>query len=597
MRIHNKLTIAYLLTNAIPIIVLSMLFIKQAESLIINRIGDSYQTMVSQQNSSISFNLQLYESIANHLMLNPDIQSLLSDPSIFEDKGIITVNKEIYAATRFMRAYRESQVEEVGFYYTKDYTYSDGQFIFPMSALRDDPHFDTFNNKKPMWYLEHDAFQDKYFITYFRAIFSYEDSVQIGYLKMKVNLPSIVSIDSDLTQQLGNVRFHIVNENGTTIYDADSSLIGQPSLLQLVQKEASPREAEVIYQDDDRYFVWHQQLEPLGWVIALSVPTESMDEPIHRMRTYVLISGAIACAVFTVISYLLTQQITNGIRKLRNKVGRVAKGFQYPASPATGKDEISILDRSFDDMLNSLSKLIHENYSVSLKKRDMELQLLQSQINPHFLYNTLEFIKSEIDLMECDTDMAVKMIVKLGDLFRVSVSQGKHFIPFSDELYHANCYLDIVQIRSQSKFDVEWEIDPAVKRFYTLKIILQPILENAIQHGLEALTDRRGLIRITAYIKETKIVVDVIDNGVGMEEDKLLQLQHPSDSDNQSGVGLFNVSRRLKTYFGDMYGLTISSQAGMGTTVSYCLPVVDSDQDIPITEGLLKRQANVNLSR
>ncbi|MHA6480776.1 sensor histidine kinase [Paenibacillus sp. strain BS8-2] len=581
MRIHHKLTITYLLTSAIPILVLSLLFISHAETLIINRIGDSYRALVSHQNKTISFNLQFYESIANHLMLNPDIQSLLSDPSIFEEKGIVQVNKEIYAATRFMRAYRETHIDEVGFYYTQNYHYSDGQFLFPISALDDDPQFALSNSKKPMWYLEHDSFQDKYFLTFFRAILSYEDSVQIGFLKMKVNISSIISIDTDLSQQLGDVRFHIMNEHGIIIYDANPTLIGQPSTLQLMQEKIDPQAAQIIYQDNDRFFVSHQQLEPLGWVIALTAPTKSMDEPIFRMRAFVLISGMIACVLFTFISYLFTQQITNGIRKLRNKVVMAGKGLQQSTAPATGKDEISILDRSFDDMLHNLANLTHENIASSLKKREMELHLLQSQINPHFLYNTLEFIKSEIDLMDCDTDMAVKMIVKLGDLFRISVSKGKHFISFSDEFYHANCYLEIVQIRSQSRFDVEWDVDPEIKKSYTLKIILQPILENAIQHGLESLTNRRGLIRIRAYMKEQKVYIDVSDNGVGIEEDKILQLLQPSDLNKQTGVGLSNVSSRLKTYFGNMYGLTISSQIGTGTTISYCLPFVDSENDIP----------------
>lgn len=231
------------------------------------------------------------------------------------------------------------------------------------------------------------------------------------------------------------------------------------------------------------------------------------------------------------------------------------------------------IQRSYEQIDSLMKKIVLEQN----ERRKSELDALQSQINPHFLYNTLESITWMVEGER--NDEAVFMISQLARLFRISLSQGRTIITVKEELQHAESYMNIQKVRYKNTFSVEFDVDPSLYSCCTVKLILQPILENAINYGVSSMEDC-GEIRVTGRREDGNVILAVSDNGIGMSEEEVDLVLTDSNRIHKhgSGVGLVNVNNRIQILFGTEYGLSIESEPDEGTTVSICIP------EIPYTE-------------
>lgn len=235
------------------------------------------------------------------------------------------------------------------------------------------------------------------------------------------------------------------------------------------------------------------------------------------------------------------------------------------------RDEIGMLYRGFGSMMKRIRTLINEVYLSKITQKEAELKALQAQINPHFLYNTLDSI---IWMAETNDSNIVAMTEALAKLFRISLNKGNEEISLERELEHVKNYLIIQSMRYADKFTYEISAEPGVERCRTIKLILQPIVENCIYHGIKK---KRGTGKITirAYRREQNLIIEVSDDGCGMPEEicrKILSDEIESENISGSGIGVKNVNERIQLRFGKKYGLSYSSEEGIGTTVTYVLP-------------------------
>ena len=214
--------------------------------------------------------------------------------------------------------------------------------------------------------------------------------------------------------------------------------------------------------------------------------------------------------------------------------------------------------------------LMEEVRQEEISLRKTELKALQAQINPHFLYNTLDAIAWMCEAGR--NEDAVEMVNALARLFRISISRGHELIPIEKELQHAQSYLHIQNFRYKNQFRYQFDVDEACLSYYCNKITLQPIIENAIYHGMDRMVDE-GMIRISIHQSEDKIIFTVEDNGVGMEPEQI-EVIFRRKPDGKSGIGIKNVNDRLKIWFGDAYGITIESVPDEGTKVTVRMPKV-----------------------
>lgn len=312
-----------------------------------------------------------------------------------------------------------------------------------------------------------------------------------------------------------------------------------------------------------------------GWKIVSVTPVSQFSMSLGQMRFFMAAILAFSLILITFLNLILSAQIANPIKKLEDSVKDLEKGNLGSDLDIYigGSHEVQHLGRTVRSMVEQMRRLMDGIVQEQEEKRKSELDALQSQINPHFLYNTLDSI---VWMIECERyDEAISMVTELASLFRISLSKGQNVISIDKELQHARNYLNIQKVRYRNKFQVVYDIDPEILAFGTMKLILQPILENAIYYGMEAMGDE-GIIHIRGYQIDEKTYLEVEDNGLGMPEsmtEKLLD-EHNQLPKRGSGIGLLNVHQRIQICFGTEFGLRIKSEPDVGTKVIIHLPAI-----------------------
>ena len=311
-----------------------------------------------------------------------------------------------------------------------------------------------------------------------------------------------------------------------------------------------------------------------GWKAVGVNPTGSMTLNVLKTRIYVVFIVLLVLFVLTMINAYISSRITNPIKELEKSVSLLESGDLDAPVYIGGSAEIRSLGHSIQGMALRIKGLMNDIVAEHESKRKSEFDTLQSQINPHFLYNTLDIIVWMIE-NEKKTD-AVRVVTALARFFRISLSRGKSIITVKDELEHVRNYLMIQQMRFKNKFTYEIDADEDVLELASLKLMLQPMVENAIYHGMEFM-DGDGVIQIRVWREGDDLYLRVRDNGLGMTKEQVENLFKDSGhvpSRRGSGIGVRNVNERVHLYFGDAYGLRIESEPDEGTDVIIHLPAV-----------------------
>ena len=316
-----------------------------------------------------------------------------------------------------------------------------------------------------------------------------------------------------------------------------------------------------------------------GWKLAGVVPSENLWDNYGQLVLFFLFVVLFSVFLLVFVNLRLSEWITAPVKKLDRAVKELEHGSTEVDFDVGGPGEVEHLSHSIRSMVSTMRHLMDDIIEQEEQKRRSELEVLQSQINPHFLYNTLD---SVIWMTENGrTDDAVVMLTSLARFFRISLSRGSSIIPIRDELEHARHYLTIQKMRYKNKFSATITAEDGVESLYTIKLIVQPILENAIYHGM-AYADGDGEITVRAFRDGGDVLIEVSDNGPGWPEEGVESLLDPNGpaaaaGAKGSGIGFRNVHRRIRLTFGADYGLTIFSEPDDGTTVRIRLPALDKE--------------------
>ena len=315
-----------------------------------------------------------------------------------------------------------------------------------------------------------------------------------------------------------------------------------------------------------------QTVEGSPWrVVGVSYVDELVTSSLWE-NFWLLALAAVAVLLAALVSSIVISRALSrplkGLSRAMRQFEKNADTFTY--APVGGAREVQELSESFGHMVVKIQHLMETVRREEINLRKTELKALQAQINPHFLYNTLDSIAWMCE--QGRNDEAVQMVNALAQLFRISISRGHELIPIRSELRHAESYLKIQKHRYKNQFSYRFDVDESCLDFLCNKITLQPIIENAIYHGINGLVDE-GEIVITLRADGSDVVFTVADNGVGMEEEQIQAILRKERSDH-TGIGIKNVNDRLKIYFGEGYGITIDSEPDVGTTVTIRMPQV-----------------------
>ncbi|WP_312027304.1 sensor histidine kinase [Paenibacillus typhae] len=333
----------------------------------------------------------------------------------------------------------------------------------------------------------------------------------------------------------------------------------------------------------EKRFITVRTVKETGWKIVGVAYYDEIVTTKRDLNQFLIwfLAAVILCVI--AVSVLLSWLIASPIRKLERTVKQVGDGDLHTPINVSGAYEVEQLSRRFNLMLQRIRQLMDQIIYEQETKRKGELEVLQSQINPHFLYNTLN---SVVRLAERGkNDEVITMIQSLSKFFRISLSKGNNIITVQEELDHIRHYLVIQSFRFKNKFRFEIRAQEEVLPLQTIKLILQPIVENALYHGIEMSPDE-GLVLITAELQDDLIVIRISDNGIGMSRETLNTiLSGGGKSGSGSGVGVRNVNERIGLYYGREFGLSFESELEEGTTVTIVFPAVSSSASLESQEG------------
>lgn len=318
-----------------------------------------------------------------------------------------------------------------------------------------------------------------------------------------------------------------------------------------------------------------------GWKLVGVTPSAALGVDGIKFRFFVLFVADLFLFLLAMINAFISDKISNPIKSLDGSVREIESGNLDVEIVPSGSYEVEHLGKSIKNMLGRIKVLMSDLVEEHNAKRKSEFDTLQSQINPHFLYNTLDIIVWMIE--NENSDKAVSIVTALAKFFRISLSKGKNIITVKDEVEHVRNYLMIQNMRFKNRFEYSIDVDEEVLSYSSLKLMLQPLVENAIYHGMEFM-DGDGEIDVKVFKEDDSLYFTITDNGLGMSEDMVETLLSKDfvPSKKGSGIGVKNVNERIKLYFGSEYGLKVESEPDEGTKITIHLPAVvygENDED------------------
>ena len=394
-----------------------------------------------------------------------------------------------------------------------------------------------------------------------------------GNFLIEISYSSIRSLAEEIEDDMGNSLL-VFDKKGNLIFHPKGRFSVNEAEKKLFQRIKSGEDEISLGGGGKKYTCLVTRVSTPQWYIAMFVSEEQLMAYGKQSTMQSMILGIMILVAGIVLAYMISRHITRPVQQLAETMELVEKNYLDVSVPTDQKiAELEILSNGFNNMLSHIQQLLEDVRAEEQEKKALEIKMLQAQINPHFLYNILNVIRWKA-MMHGEKSIG-DMIVSLIKLLEFSGKRVNTYVPVRKELEHASSYLDLIKSQYQDDFDVIYEVDPEALSCYTVKFLLQPLVENAVFHGLEPM-EGKGRIFIGIKKEKSWIHFQVKDNGVGMAEEVRW---------NQSafrGLGIYNVNERLKKHFGEACMLNIESQPGKGTNIFFKIPVIT---EAPLEEG------------
>jgi two-component system, sensor histidine kinase YesM len=581
--IRIKLLFFFLLLSVIPFLVMTFLNNKTVSSEIKEQILFSADQVFNDNITMIKNKLDGVVEVSTLICLNDSVvqQVLGAKPlSYFED--YMLQNSDYRRLSDFLFNVEKYEfIKRVALYTKNNYFFSSQNVNF----------YSMDEVKESSWYAEviGSSKQINWFSSsYFNTIKS-DDSILCALRKIRNldNLPEVLAImriDVDKTQITDIIKHSIITPHSRVILinskDESVCTAGNPDNVLRYDTSLHYEEISKNYSDPQQWYTIRlvgstllmksRDIPNTDWKMILLIPYADLFSASNKSRqsmtVIAIITSLAACGLAYILSYSLTKRIKQLILHMRKlETGNFDIGI-LPHS----RDEIGLLQQNFNYMLTKLSTVMDEKLEMGKEIKNTDLKLLQAQINPHFLYNTLDLINwKAIDKNVPEISTLVQALAKY---YRMSLGKGEDIVPLSDEIEHVKTYVRIQNERFQNRIHLDISIPESLKQFRVLKLLLQPLVENSILHGIMEKYDMEGTIRIDAAATDGRVSIRITDDGVGMQQSRLETLLVPEQDNKKNGYGIRNIHERIKLYYGAEYGLSYKSSLGSGTVAEITLP-------------------------
>lgn len=555
MRLKSKLAMVYILAGFLPIVVILFVNYFQMRSVFKNQELNTLYSFINRSTLDLDNEFKRYAELAELITNDENVNDILS--TIYLDDNRINEKFDLSVAPSLDTfIYFHNEVSKITIYTDRIVDYKN-KYLAPIEELKKADWYDNIaDSRNNNWIAD----TDEKTIVLVRKMQDLEENGITGYFYEKINYDNVFeSLGENISDNYG---ICVSNSLGQNIYSydtfTDKNKNHNLSLPEITKK----------YSDKNKdYFIVKKTIPETGWNVWLYKPEKLMGSSIRQINI-ITFGGTLVCLVATFMCIRFTAMfVTTRIGKLQKAVARVEKeDFSYTLN-TTSQDEIGELITSFSKMERKLNYLINEVYKSRIKEKEYEMKALQAQINPHFLYNTLSLINWKA--IEAGKRDISKITLALSAFYRTSLNKGNNITHISGEIENMRSYLSIQLMLHDDGFDVTEDIDDSVLEYTCPNLILQPLIENAIDHGIDVMPgDRRGTISVICKDMDTYIQFVIKDNGIGMTKEQTVKIL----TKDSKGYGVRNVNERLKLCYGEEYPMIIKSKENTGTEVIITIP-------------------------
>ncbi|MNO58365.1 Sensor histidine kinase YehU [compost metagenome] len=562
---RSKLFLVFVLVTIIPMMLFAYLSYQLTKSKLTDQIYSNMMNSTAQINKNLENKLDSYEHISASIYLDNRLATYLTseyqdDPSYLDVYQYIgnRIDTVLAAYPDFGSVFIYSENESLP---------KDDYYIKPISPeVKNTPLYkQLMQSHGNIIYLSSPQSQDNpAMFTLARLLNNNRNQYPYGILVFEISESVIYSL---MEKEAGGKDIFIVNDKGLILSAADKHLLNTslPEMLNQNFDELPSGRFDTTYNGVKAFAVYNTLKN--GWKTVAIFPYDSIIQDAKSLSELIIKISLAFIVVALLLIYLTASMFSKRIRTLIRMIRRLERGDFNPTNDEyLGNDEIGQLHFAFKQMTTRLKNLITEVYQKELQNKEAELDLLQAQINPHFLYNTLGSISS-LALKHQDTRIQ-DLVLHLAKFYRISLNKGKSILTINEELKLTQSYNAIQLIRFKGQLNITYNVDEAILPHSTVKLALQPFVENAVLHAVWNQESPLN-IHIKGVIEESDIILSVIDDGMGMNRETLQSLLEDKPG---RGYGISNVDRRIKLRFGDNYGVTVFSRLGIGTTVQIRLP-------------------------
>lgn len=573
--IRYKLFASYMLVIIIPLALLLSLHLLLTVNEMEKQALTSAHKMLEETKSYLHYRAETVNEVLNFIAFNDTVQTLVAeDPGRYEDVNLW--GQDARRLDRILGQSRyNSDIETVQLYMKQG-----------LASATESPDYLNMNKlENSLWFKDYIASHSVFTWLPSSAIEQEEDSDEVSVLRVIPNAHNIQVSDGLVRARISQSTVHSVlehavatpstsvvlfNNRGDVLSTSGEFLYTSKEFKNMLSLVQADREIDTIAFNGQQILLGLEAIPETDMSIAMIVPYSDILESSYQMRNRLILIFLFIIPLTFILSFVIAGSATKRLRQLIRHVRKVKNGnFRMSPLPAN-QDEIGELTTNFNMMVENVSQLMEKTYTLGREVKNKELKALQAQINPHFLYNTLDLIN--VMAIESGNEEISKVVDRLALFYRLSLSNGSEIVTLESELRHIESYVSIQNMRFNSAITLILKVPPQLLGCEVPKIMLQPLIENAILHGILEKDSETGTIQISAMEEKNDLVVEISDDGIGMVEEVVEALLIRPVSKTTGGFGIQNIQERIQLNYGPLYGLSFSSLPGNGTTVWIRLP-------------------------
>ncbi|CAI3600585.1 sensor histidine kinase [Clostridium neonatale] len=554
MKFRYKLITTYILLGIIPMTIMGLVWYNQTRTILMKQEKSSIENYLTQAVSNMDNQLRIYNNLSDYIAFNQQISHVVSheyDSYYDMYNQFSNVLDPMLASLKYFH----SDINQITIY-TKNNVVKHNTTLAPITEIENEDWYKIIKGNNDIhWFVSQD--EKKVFCA--RNIPTLENNYEVGVLYVQVDYEKLFESFKQMNDS--NYGIFIMDELGNNIFNFDQFEDPNKSRKMTFDEFNKGIGKENIYTIVTAHSVNN------NWTVSLYKPQKLIYESTNFMITGNVIAIMLLIVFSIIITSVLSKVMVSGLEKLRANMEEVEKGNMEITVKSNNEDEVGALIRGFEKMILQIKALIEDVYESRLIQKDYEMKALQAQINTHFLYNSLSLINWMA--LETDQEDISKITLSLSTFYRTALNKGKNILRVRDEIKNMRSYLDIQLMMHDYEFDVDVQVEEDILDYNILNLILQPLIENAINHGIDLKTNGRGCIKIIGEKQNDEIVLIVSDNGVGMSNEQAESIL----TNKSNGYGVKNVNERIKLYYGEQYQLKIESEIGIGTKVKVTIPI------------------------